>query len=134
MAKSESHTTSKDVIYNSLSLLMGLMKQYKGHYYDKKCKSISSNEVCFYLEREWRYLPIVTNGEAYFLPEDDYMNEKLREEKRQELINHKYVLDFVWSNILEIGVSFKNSFNIINVLKSRFGISKLEAVSKIRII
>ena len=79
-------------------------------------------------------MPIVTNGEAYFLPEDDYMNEKLREEKRQELINHKYVLDFVWSNILEIGVSFKNSFNIINVLKSRFGISKLEAVSKIRII
>ena len=53
-------------------MMLGLLKHYKGRYYLKPdYKDLSKEEVCFYLEREWRYLPIPKNGEAMFLPEND---------------------------------------------------------------
>lgn len=124
----------KGTVYNSLNLLMGLMKQYKGHYFDKKRNQISSNEVCFYLEREWRYLPLVTDEEAYFLSEEDYHDEEIRRQKRQELIEHAYVLDFSWDDIIEIGVEFNNLFPIINTLSTIFKKSRSKVISKIKII
>ena len=124
----------KGTVYNSLNLLMGLMKQYKGHYFDKKRNQISSNEVCSYLEREWRYLPLVTDEEAYFLSEEDYHDEEIRRQKRQELIEHAYVLDFGWDDIIEIGVEFNNLFPIINTLSTIFKKSRSKVISKIKII
>ena len=76
-------------IFYPVNLMLGLLKQYRGHYYDKNLKTFSSREVCFYLEREWRYLPLVKNGEAYYMEESDFMNESLRRAKQQELVDHK---------------------------------------------
>ena len=64
-------------MYNVMNILMGLMKQYKGHYFDKKRNRLSDNEVCFYLEREWRYLPLVKKNEAYYLEESEYHDEDI---------------------------------------------------------
>lgn len=124
----------KDDMYNALNLLMGLMKQYKGHYYDKNRKCFSSNEVCFYLEREWRYIPLVRANEAYYLSEEAYLDEVYRAEKRQELIDHKSILDFGWDDIIEIGAGLKNAAYIVNALACRFGISRLVAASKVKLI
>ena len=113
---------------------MGLMKQYKGHYYDKKRNKISSNEVCFYLEREWRYLPLVKNEEAYYLSEEDYHNVETRKLRRQELIDHKYVLNFGWDDIIEIGVGLNKIFPVFRCLSSTFHKSSYDVLSKIKLI
>ena len=125
---------SKDDMYNALNLLMGLMKQYKGRYYDKKRKTLSSNEVCFYLEREWRYLPLVRNEEAYYLSETEYLDINIRTQKRQELIDHEYVLDFGWDDIMEIGVNLKNAVSIINYFYFGWGKSIKDIASKIKLV
>lgn len=119
-------------IFYPVNLMLGLLKQYHGHYYDKNLKAFSSREVCFYLEREWRYLPLVKDGEAYYMEEPDFMNESLRRAKQQELVDHKYVLSFTWDDILEVGGSFKHSVALINILSKLFSVSKLEAASKVK--
>lgn len=119
-------------IYSPVNLMLGLLKQYCGHYYDKKLKRFSSHEVCFYLEREWRYLPLVMDGEAFYLEEKDYMNENLRQAKQKELVDHGYVLNFSWDDILEVGGSFKHSIALVNILSRVFSISRIEAASKVK--
>ena len=121
-------------LYKSFNLFMGLLKQYKGHYFNKKVGQMSNNEICFYLEREWRYLPIVQGGEAYFISEQDYLDECFRREKREELIEHGYILRFVWDDILEIGANLKNASYIINGLSSLYNITKWEVASKMKLI
>jgi hypothetical protein len=121
-------------IYNPVNLMLGLLKQYSGHYFDKKRNQFSSREVCFYLEREWRYLPLVMDREAFYLEEKDYLNESLRKAKQKELVDHKYVADFTWDDILEVGGSFKHSIALVNILSKLFSISRFEAASKIRCI
>ena len=121
-------------IFNPVNLMLGLLKQYRGHYYDKTLKSFSSREVCFYLEREWRYLPLVTDYEAYYMEESGFLNERFRRAKQQELVDHKYVLDFTWDDILEVGGSFKHYTDLVNTLSSVFSLSKLEAASKVKCI
>ena len=121
-------------MYNAMNILMGLMKQYKGRYFDKKRNRLSDNEVCFYLEREWRYLPLVQNNEAYYLEESDYQDANIRNQKRQELIDNGHVLKFDWGDIIDIGSVFKNGAYIVNALSSKFGISKLEAASKVKLL
>lgn len=121
-------------IYNPVNLMLGLLKQYSGHYYDKKIRRFSSHEVCFYLEREWRYLPLVMDGEAYFMREIDYMNDNLRQAKQKELVNHGYVLNFSWDDILEVGGSSKYYIALVNILSREFSVSKSEAASKVKCI
>ena len=105
----------ENAIFYPVNLMLGLLKQYRGHYYDKNLKSFSSREVCFYLEREWRYLPLVMDGEAYYMEESDFLNESLRRIKQQELVDHKYVLDFTWDDILEVGGSYKHFADLVNI-------------------
>lgn len=124
----------KDDLYNAVNILMGFMKQYKGHYYDKKRNEISSSEKTFYLEREWRYIPLVQNLEAYFLEETAYRDIQKREQKRNELIEHDYVLNFCWDDIMEIGVNQTYETDIISSLTSIFSISHSEATSKVKTI
>lgn len=128
------HIEQKDDLYNAVNILMGFMKQYKGHYYDKKRKEISSSEKTFYLEREWRYIPLVKNFEAYFLEETAYRDVQMREQKRAELIEHGYIVDFCWDDIMEIGVNQTYETDIISSLTSIFSISHSEATSKVKTI
>ena len=123
----------KGHMYNAMNILMGLMKQYKGRYFDKKRNRLSDNEVCFYLEREWRYLPLVRSNEAYYLEESDYQDANIRNQKRQELIDNGHVLNFGWDDIIEIGAGLKKGAYIVNALSSKFGISKFEAASKVKL-
>jgi hypothetical protein len=72
--------------------------------------------------------------EAFYLEEKDYLNESLRKAKQKELVDHKYVADFTWDDILEVGGSFKHSIALVNILSKLFSISRFEAASKIRCI
>ena len=119
-------------IFNPVNLMLGLLKQYRGHYYDKHLKAFSSREVCFYLEREWRYLPLVKDFEAYYMEETEFRNEELRQAKQKELVDKSYVLDFTWDDVIEVGGSFKHAIALINVLSKLFSISKIEAASKVK--
>lgn len=119
--------------FNSANLMMGLLKQYRGCYYLKPdYKDLSKEEVCFYLEREWRYLPIPKNGEAMFLPENDFRNADLRQEKIKELVDNGYPLSFGWDDIMEIGCSNDSSVRetIVDILMDKYNISEEEAKSK----
>ena len=113
------HKDEREIFY-PVNLMLGLLKQYRGHYYDKNLKAFSSREVCFYLEREWRYLPLVMDGEAYYMEEPDFLNESLRRTKQQELVEHKYVLDFTWDDILEVGGSLEHCDALVNILSTLF--------------
>ena len=124
-------TTAK--FYNAANLMMGLLKQYRGRYYQKPdYKEMSKEEVCFYLEREWRYLPIPTNGEAMFLSENDFRNADLRQEKIKELVDNGYPLSFRWDDIIEIGCSKDDSVRtpLVDILMKQFNLSFEEATSK----
>ena len=124
------HKNEREIFY-PVNLMLGLLKQYRGHYYDKKRKAFSPREVCFYLEREWRYLPLVENGEAYYLDESDFLNEKLRQAKQQELVSRRYILDFTWDDVLEIGCNVEHKDALVEILTETFTISTEEASSKI---
>jgi len=115
--------------FNASNLLFCYFKQYSGQYYNRNTKLFSDQIVDFYTEREWRYLPIVKNGEANFLTEEDYLNEDLREDKRRELIENKYSLNFDWDDIIQIGCS--DTCPVIDSLSKSFGISRELAASKV---
>lgn len=125
------HKDEREIFY-PVNLMLGLLKQYRGHYYDKSIKAFSSREVCFYLEREWRHIPLVMDGEAYYMEESDFLNEDLRKAKQQELVEHKYVLDFTWNDILEVGGSIEHCDALVNILSTLFSVSKYKAVCKVK--
>ena len=72
-------STSKEEVdvmaYNGTMIMFAFMKQYEGVYFDKKRNQYSDKKRVFYLEREWRYVPMTKKGEAYYLPKEDYDNE-----------------------------------------------------------
>lgn len=134
MSFASTHKTTA-IFYNSANLMMGLLKQYQGRYYLKpEYKERSKEEVCFYLEREWRYLPIPSDEEAMFLPEDDFRNADLRQEKIKELVDNGYALSFGWNDIMEIGCSKDSSVRdaIVDILMDMYSISAEEAKSKLQ--
>lgn len=73
-----------------------------------------SPETIFFTEREWRYLPLVENGEAYFLPEEEFHKDVIRNEQKQILIKHGYVLRFSVEDIEEIGIKNNDDMAWIN--------------------
>lgn len=125
------HKTDCEIFY-PVNFMLGLLKQYRGHYYDKKLKQLSTRDVCFYLEREWRYLPLVMHGEAYYMEESDFINESLRRAKQQELVDNNYVLHFTWDDVLEVGGSFKHFVALVNLLSKLFSVSKYDAFCKVK--
>lgn len=96
--------SSHDLPVKTTSLMFPFMKQYIGSYYDRKKKRFSDEKRCFYLEREWRWIPWVQDGEAYYLEVDEYLNDAFCKEKQDELINHKLYLNFTFDDIEEIGI------------------------------
>lgn len=91
------------LVYNVTNLMFPYMKQYKGRYFNRNTGSFSTEERIFYLEREWRYIPLVFDEEAFYLSGEDYRNTKIRGEKTKEL-EDKYSLKFNESDIIEIGI------------------------------
>lgn len=95
---------SIDLPVKTTSIMFAFMKQYEGVYFDKKRKKFSEEKRIFYLEREWRWIPHVTQGEAYYLPREEYLDEDIHQRELTKLINHGLVLEFNYDNIEEIGI------------------------------
>ncbi len=109
-----------DNFTKGVSLLMALLKQYKGHYWDKNKSEWSQKDVQFYNEREWRFVPIVKQGEAYYLEEDEFKNEDVRKKRWTELTNNpNNLLHFTWDDIEAIGVAKENYHETIEYVSSR---------------
>lgn len=120
-------------LFNSVSLLLGYLKQYRGKYYNKKTKTFSELTQ-FYTEREWRYLPFPKNGEAYYITEEEFLDEDFRKDKEEELRKAKLTLSFTWNDILNIGVPFKEKNLILDELSNNFGLSVEEVENKVQLI
>lgn len=96
---------------NGVNIMMGYLKQYEGCYW---MGDRWSPETIFFTEREWRYLPLVENGEAYFLSEEEFHKDVIRNEQKQILIKHGYVLRFSVEDIEEIGIKNNDDMAWIN--------------------
>lgn len=117
------------------SLLMAFFKQYEGYYWNDKEGRWSSNRTVFYTEREWRYVPLVQNYEAFYLSREQFLDKKIRSEKRDELIANDYTLKFELNDIEKIGVHSLRQWGIIfcycvNVLKY----APKEVLKKVKVI
>lgn len=115
-----------------LSLMMAYFKQYEGYYWNDREGSWSKERTVFYTEREWRFVPLPQNFEAFYLPPEDFLNKQIREEKRNELIKNGYVLNFKWSDIERIGI--KGSYNrssMILKLMEVYAVPEIEARNKV---
>ena len=121
------------MIYNSLNIIWAFYKKYSGHYYQRDSHSFSLEEVQFYKEREWRYIPLVKDGEAYFLEEESYLDEGLRRDKEQELVDHGYVLCFNWDDLIEISCPIEKKERIMDVIVSRFHLTEEEVNHKMSV-
>lgn len=96
------------------SLLMALIKPYKGHCWDKSIHNWSKAETQFYNEREWRFIPITQNKEHFYLDEKDYKNDDYRNECLNNLNkNPKNLLHFTLNDIEVIGVKNIDEVNDI---------------------
>lgn len=95
------------------SMLMAFFKQYEGYYWNDKENCWSNDKTVFYTEREWRYVPLVQNKEAFYLSPDEFLDKKFRKEKRDELITRGYTLKFEWNDIEKIGVHSFKQWSII---------------------
>lgn len=95
------------------SMMMAYFKQYEGYYWNDKKNQWSQDKTQFYTEREWRYVPLVQNYEAFYLDPEEFHDKDFREKKRNELIKHGYTLDFTWNDIESIGVHNKKQREFI---------------------
>ena len=105
------------LVTNTTNLMFAYMKQYEGVYFNNKMKKFSDERRVFFLEREWRWVPWVKNGEAYFLTKDLFLDEKIRTEKRNELIRRGYTLKFSPEDVIEVGIP-QDKFEIF---REKFG-------------
>ena len=118
-------------LYKSIEVFRPFLKKYEGHYYIKDKDRFSDEPTEFFLEREWRSIPFVTGGEHYFLDLKDFHNEEIRNKASQELLEHKYYLEFGWKDIKQIGCQKEKMVEIIKILMDSFGIDEKEAKNKI---
>lgn len=131
--RSRQHNNKYDVDVLMSSYMMAFFKQYEGHYWDRNINGWSKDKVQFYIEREWRYIPLVEHEEAFFLEKKQFIDNKLLTEKRNELINNGYVLRFVWDDIEEIGIKDKQEKdNFQRILREQFNIDNIIDCEKIK--
>lgn len=115
-----------------INLLMAFFKQYEGCYWNDK-KSEWSKKTVFYTEREWRYIPLVQDYEAYYLDSDEFLNKEIRNTKRDELIKKGYILKFTWNDIGAIGVrGLKRWLKLCRALAKEYPL--LEVLRKLKLI
>lgn len=116
-----------NLLNNATNMMFAYMKQYKGSYFNRKTRTFSNEERLFYLEREWRYVPLVENGEAYYLTKEEYLNENVIKAKTAELVERGCTLKFSLEDVIEIGIpkgmksrirkNIPNSISIKEILK-----------------
>ena len=132
MVRSEPVASKSDVtLFNALNVIWAYYKKYSGHYYQRGLQSFSSEDVQFYKEREWRYVPLVMDGEAYYLDEESFLDESNRRNKEQELVDHGYALNFNWDDIVEISCPVKIINSLVGVIARRFHLTEKEIVRKL---
>lgn len=120
---------------NIFGYFMAFFKQYEGFFWQNKHSQWSLNKKTFFTEREWRYVPLVKNREAFYLEEADFLNNKIREEKKKELIAKGYVLSFGWQNIESIGIKGIGKWlKTVCLCKKLFRISLGNAIRKVKLI
>lgn len=93
-------------IEENLISLLPYLKSYKGPKWDKTKREFDkeAQEVVFYDEREWRYIPNIEDDNLeLFLPKNDYDDSSKLEEKNEQLKSKK--LSFSHSDINFIIVS-----------------------------
>lgn len=122
--------SSENLLMKSTELLMPFLKPYQGKYF-LKCTNKESNEIVqFYLEREWRSFPFITDRKRLFLTEKEFLDEKFRDINTKE-IEASYRLSFAWENIHKIGCPNEKKDEIVQTIKDTFHISTEEALDKI---
>lgn len=121
-------------LINAIGLLRPYYKLYEGHYFIKGTDKQSKDSVEFFLEREWRSIPSVRGREHYYLDLKEYLDEGIRNNAMQELLDHNYCLRFEWDDILRIGCKKEQKNEMIQTAFRSFGVDEKEAESKIIII
>lgn len=117
------------------SMLMAYFKQYEGFYWNDNQMSWDNKRTVFFTEREWRYVPLVKNHEAFFLSSEEFLDKKLRDEKRKQLIENGYTLKFSWNDIEQIGVhSLKQWFDIYTYFVKEQNYTPIEILNKVKIV
>ena len=130
MKKYENPKEEDAKFINSVNLLLGYLKQYEGRYWNKK-ENCFSDPTQFYLEREWRYLPIPQKGEAYYTDEEEFIDEDFKQSKQDELVKNGHVLRFTWEDIEEIGIPASADNTLIGVVSNSWQLSKEQILQKI---
>lgn len=127
-------TKEEIIVANSIELLRPFFKQYEGHYFINGTDEPSKESVEFFLEREWRSLPFVKEGEHFFLDLQEYLDVDYRNKAVQELLEHGYSLKFEWDDILRIGCKEEKKNEILQTIHESFGVDDNDAVGKTLII
>lgn len=127
----EKESEIKDTL-KYMGLLYAFMKQYIGYYWDKNNNCWSKKETLFFKEREWRYIPIVQNKEAFYITEEEFKDKEFRKGKEQELIKNGYTLKFKWDDIEEISCPHIFKDNLITLLMRTYNLEKKEIITKLQ--
>lgn len=104
-------------LFNSSNVLCAYLKKYSGHYFDKQKNIFSSDEVIFYTEHEWRYVPLPMNGEVFFLPEEKFKNQQVRESMEDLLVTNELFLRFEWEDIDTIACPSSHQNEMYDAIK-----------------
>lgn len=118
----------------SIELFRPFLKQYKGKYFIKGTDEESDDEVEFFLEREWRSVPVVEGFEHMYLDINDYKDLHKRSMYQKELFEHGYCLEFGWNDILKIGCCKEKKDAVIFTIQKAFGVDNKTAGEKMEII
>lgn len=93
--------SSPDDLLDMLIYQQAFVKQYDGYQFING----KEKKLCFYNEREWRYVPVMFNGrDQYFLSGTDYNIENIKREMNLKL-ECKFTLEFTPKDINYIIVS-----------------------------
>ena len=131
MKKYENPKEEDAKFINSVNLLLGYLKQYEGRYWNKKANSFS-DPTQFYMEREWRYLPLPQKGEAYYIDEEEFYDEELKHSKQDELVENGHVLSFTWEDIEEIGIPASAGNSLIDAVSNSWQLMEGQVLQKIK--
>jgi len=91
-------------IHNGLIQAVGFTKQYSGTF---KRNGIEHSDVCFYNEREWRYMPDILTlpTESFFMEKKDFLDNSRKLTGNSNFEDGKYSLKFTPKDVKYIILS-----------------------------
>ena len=118
---------------SALNIIIGYAKKYQGNYFlerDDKCERLifTTDETLFFLEREWRHIPLVKDGESYFINREQFKDVAFVEYEKQKL--KKYALPFTKNDIVKIFAPSEYRQELIDILVNKYSCS-LDEVNKL---